>query len=38
MGFQRLVGPRNVSVDLKYDGCSVLVSVCVRYICLGREK
>ena len=36
MDFQRLAGPRNMSV-LKYD-VLVLVSVCVRYTRLSREK
>ena len=35
MDFRRLAGPRNVSVDLKYD---VLVSVCVQHTLLRREK
>ena len=37
MDFQCLVRPRNVTVDLKYDG-SVLVMVCVAYTCLSLEK
>ena len=36
MDFQSLAGPRNVSVDLKYN--VVFVSVCVWYTRLSREK